>query len=395
MSYRAAAMPPARSRTIRFLAVAVVLALIPVGWFTTRMVAGAAVPPAPPGLQLVFSDDFTGPANSAVNGQNWIFDLGHGYPGGAVNWGTGEIENMTNSTANVFQDGQGHLAIKPIKDAAGNWTSARIETKRTDFAAPVGGKLRIEASLQQPNVSGAAATGYWPAFWTMGADARNNGAANWPGIGEWDVMESINGRDSYFQTLHCGVAPGGPCNEFTGLGSGEKPCSGCGTGFHTYAVEYDRSRTPETLKWFFDGQNTFTLSSDKLDATAWNNATHHGMLIILNVAMGGSFPAAFGGGAPTASTRSGVPMLVDYVAVFASGAGDGANPPPATTAPTSRPTAAPPTTPPARPTGQPTGRPGNPPNGQQTGTVAPGRPAGHGGGHPRPSRTRGASRPPV
>ena len=44
----------------------------------------------------------------------------------------------------------------------------------------------------------------------------------------------------------------------------------------------------------------------------------HGFFVILDVAMGGGFPAAFGGG-PTASTVSGVPMVVDYVAAYTSG----------------------------------------------------------------------------
>ena len=41
-----------------------------------------------------------------------------------------------------------------------------------DFQAPIGGILAVEASLQQPNVSGAAALGYWPAFWILGAAYR-------------------------------------------------------------------------------------------------------------------------------------------------------------------------------------------------------------------------------
>ncbi len=231
---------------------------------------------------------------------------------------------MTSSTANVFQDGQGHLLIRPIRDGAGNWTSGRIETQRTDFAAPAGGKLRFEASLQQPNVSGAAAAGYWPAFWSLGAAARPVGATNWPSIGEIDVMEDINGLSSEFATLHCGVAPGGPCNEFTGLGSGQRPCGGCQTGFHTYAMELDRSVSPEQIRWYLDGNNFFTVFANQVDATTWNNATHHGFFMILNVAIGGSFPAAFGGG-PTAATQSGVPMIVDYVAAYTQG---GAPPPP-------------------------------------------------------------------
>jgi beta-glucanase (GH16 family) len=312
------AAPPRRARLARVLVVAVVLALLPIGWLTTRTGANAAVPPPPTGLALVFSDDFEGAAGSSINTNNWIFDLGHNYPGGAANWGTGEVEEATNSTDNVFLDGAGHLAIRPVRDAAGTFTSGRIETKRTDFAAPAGGKLRIEGSLQQPNVSGAEADGYWPAFWTMGEGARPVGATNWPGIGEWDVMEAINGRESVFQTLHCGVAPGGACNEFSGLGSGEQPCPGCKAGFHTFAVEYDSGASPETLKWFVDGRNTFTLSESQVEQAAWTNATDRGLFIILNVAMGGSFPGAFGAGLPSASTRSGVPMLVDYVAVYAT-----------------------------------------------------------------------------
>jgi beta-glucanase (GH16 family) len=316
-----------RGRAFQLLAVTAAVLVVLASWVTTRIKAGAAVPPPAPGWSLAFGDDFNGPAGTGLNRSNWLYDLGHGYPGGATNWGTGEIESMTDSTANVYQDGAGHLAIKPIRDASGNWTSGRIETQRTDFAAPPGGKLRVEASLQQPNVSGAAAAGYWPAFWMLGEAARPNGAAGWPGIGEWDVMEDINGRSSEFATLHCGVSPGGPCNETSGLGSGERTCAGCQTGFHTYAVEYDRSVSPETLRWYLDGNNFFTLNSSQLDATTWNNATHHGMFVILNVAIGGGFPAAFGGG-PTGATQSGVPMLVDYVSVYTSGGGGGGGTPP-------------------------------------------------------------------
>src|SRR5258706_417677 len=177
------------------------------------------------------------------------------------------------------------------------------------------------------NVASAAAAGYWPAFWSMGAAARPASATNWPSIGEWDVMEDVNGLSSEFATLHCGVAPGGPCNEFTGLGSGQRGCGGCQTGFHTYAVEFDRSVSPEQIRWYLDGNNFFTVNANQVDATTWNNATHHGFFMILNVAIGGGFPAAFGGG-PTGSTQSSVPMVVDYVAVYSTAGGTGTTSPP-------------------------------------------------------------------
>lgn len=276
--------------------------------------------PARSGWTPVWSDDFDGAAGTKLSQETWLYALGKGYPGGAQNWGTGQIETVTDRVENVYLDGAGRLAIKPVRTGAGvgSWTSGRVETRRTDFAAPAGGRLRIEASIQQPGVSGAEANGYWSAFWALGAPARPVGATNWPGIGEWDVMENVNGRESVWHTLHCGVPVGGPCAEPGGLSSGELPCPGCRTGFHTYALEYDRSVAPEELRWFVDGRRTFTVKADRVDAKTWADANHHGYFLILNVAIGGVFPANVGGG-PTPATRSGVPMLVDRIAVFTSG----------------------------------------------------------------------------
>jgi beta-glucanase (GH16 family) len=295
------------------------------GLLTGQAPVRADVPAAPSGFTTVWSDDFTGAAGTGVDTANWLYDTGTSYPGGAADWGTGEIETMTSSTTNVALDGAGHLAITPVRDAAGNWTSGRIETQRTDLAAPAGGVLRVEASIRQPNVTSENGIGYWPAFWMLGADARPAAATNWPGSGEIDIMEDVNGHNSVWGTVHCGVVPGGPCNERTGLGSGEHGIPGDQTGFHTYALEYDRSVSPEQIRWYLDGASFFSLSADAVEATAWANAFQHGFFIILNVAMGGSFPAAFDGGLPTEATVSGQPMLVDYVSV-ATRAGSPVNP---------------------------------------------------------------------
>lgn len=269
-----------------------------------------------PSGTLTWSDEFNGAAGTGVDTEKWLYDIGTGYPGGPPNWGTGEVEFMTDDIANVYHDGKGHLAIKPLRGSGTpEWTSGRIETQRSDFEPPPGGLLTIEASIQQPDVSGDAAAGYWPAFWSLGAPFRGN-YLNWPGIGEIDFMEDINGRSSVFGTLHCGtVSPPNPCNEFSGLGSGEVPCPGCQTGFHKYRVEFDDSVAPEEIRWYLDGANYFTVRSNEVDETTWNNATDHGFFLILNVAMGGGFPGAFGGG-PTDATVSGIPMLVDYVRVY-------------------------------------------------------------------------------
>ncbi len=278
----------------------------------------------------IWSDEFSGAANTGVNTSNWLYDTGTGYgcSGCPANWGTGEVETMTSSTANVYQDGSGHLVIKALKNGS-TWTSGRIETQRTNFAAPAGGQLAVEASIQQPNVSGSAALGYWPAFWMLGAAFRGN-YLNWPSIGEIDIMEDINGLSSVFGTLHCGTSPGGECNETTGIGSGQHACPGCQTSYHTYRVEIDRSVSPEQIRWYLDGTNYFTVNANRVSPSTWANAVDHGFFIILDLAMGGGFPAAFGGG-PTSSTVSGGAMLVNYVRVFTASGSGGTTPTPTPT----------------------------------------------------------------
>jgi len=266
---------------------------------------------------LVWSDDFDGAAGTRPAAKDWIYRTGIGYPGGATQWGTGELERMTDSTENASLDGGGRLKITPLRKGSGVgvWTAARLETQRTDFAAPAGGAVRIEASLKLPDVSGPAAAGYWPAFWALGAPARPAAGTNWPKIGEWDIMENTNGHDSVWHTFHCGVAVGGPCTEPSGVGSGELPCAGCKTAFHTFAIEYHREVAPEELRWFVDGKNTFSIRATQVDPATWAAANQHGFFVILNVAIGGAFPKAFGGG-PTPATKPGVPLLIDRVAVF-------------------------------------------------------------------------------
>ena len=97
---------------------------------------------------------------------------------------------MTNSRSNSALDGNGNLRITPRRDGSGNWTSARLETGRSDFQPPPGGKLRVEARIQMPNVTGAGAAGYWPAFWMLGAPFRGN-YWNWPGVGELDMHRDV------------------------------------------------------------------------------------------------------------------------------------------------------------------------------------------------------------
>lgn len=270
-----------------------------------------SVPAPPEGFTTTWADDFDGAAGTGLDTKVWRYDAGPG-----SSFGTGEIETTTTSTANVFHDGNGHMVLKALHDGSDpntGWTSGRVETQADGFGALPGGVVRMQASIQQPDVSTANGAGYWPAFWMLGAPLRVG--KTWPGSGEVDILEDINGRSSTFGTLHCGVAPGGSCNESTGVGSGERPCAGCQTGYHTYAVELDRSTSPEQIRWYLDGTNYYTLKADQVDAAQWADAVDHSFFIIFDLAIGGAFPAAYGGG-PNAATVSGGQLNVDYVAVY-------------------------------------------------------------------------------
>lgn len=290
--------------------------------------ASVAVPLAltssrPAGWATVFSDTFNGPAGSPAD-PTWVYDTGTRYNGAGcpASWGTGEVESATRSTANVSQDGHGHLLIKPVKSGSG-WTSGRIETAAT-FAAPAGGELEVSASIRQPGPSDGL--GYWPAFWVLGAGFRARGTGTpgtmacpkWPSVGEIDILENANALSLHSGTLHCGSSPGGACHEPAGLTSGPRPCPNCQTGDSTYSVVVNRtSAGNESVTWSLNGAAYYTVTERQVGTRAWESAVDHGFFLILDVAIGGARPdGACGCTTPTAATSSGAAMEVGAVSVY-------------------------------------------------------------------------------
>ena len=157
-----------------------------------------------------------------------------------------------------------------------------------------------------PTSPATPALGYWPAFWTLG-DAYRGNYQNWPGIGEFDIMENVNGQNTTHGVLHCGTNPGGPCNETTGIGKAPRVRRPCQAGFHEYALELDRTGATEELRWYAGRRSSSTPSSETdVDAKTWADATDHGHFILLNLAMGGAFPDGVAGQqTPTAATQPG------------------------------------------------------------------------------------------
>lgn len=133
--------------------------------------------------QLAWSDEFSGAAGTLPDPSKWTYDLGAG------GWGNGELETYTNSTRNVYQDGQGNLVVHVEKDGSG-YTSARLKTKGL-FSFTYG---KVEARIQIPR-----GQGIWPAFWMLGA---NIDQVNWPQSGEIDIMENIGKEGPSLTAVH-------------------------------------------------------------------------------------------------------------------------------------------------------------------------------------------------
>jgi hypothetical protein len=273
--------------------------------------ASAGTPPAAPsGFITTFSDNFAGAAGSAPNSANWFYDEGTGF-------GTGEIETMTNSTANCSLDGNGDLKLTAIESGT-SWTSCRLESQLDNFYAVPGGQMIMEASVEQPNPASGDGLGYWPAFWSLGSPGRAGGG--WPTEGEIDMSEDVNGLNESSQTLH--DAGGGPGHALIAC-----PTSGCQTSFNTYEVLINRVNTSaEYLEFIMDGTVEDTITEASVGTTDWQDAIDHGYDILWDLAMGGNYPnGECDCTTPTSATTSGLSMLANWVAVYQTATSAGQN----------------------------------------------------------------------
>jgi beta-glucanase (GH16 family) len=242
---------------------------------------------------LVWSDEFDGPSGALVDASKWVFDLGgHG-------WGNQELEYYTDRPRNVSLNGEGALAIQALRETykgsdgvTRDYTSARIKTQGT-FELAYG---RFEARIKIPR-----GQGLWPAFWMLGADINNVG---WPTCGEIDIMENIGREPSMVHgTIHGPGYSGG-----NGIGAHFSLPGGArfADDFHVFAVEWE----PTAIRFYVDASLYATRTpADLPGGQRW--VYDHPFFLLLNVAVGGSWP-----GSPDATTVFPQTMLVDYVRVY-------------------------------------------------------------------------------
>jgi beta-glucanase (GH16 family) len=243
---------------------------------------------------LTWSDEFNGPAGSAVDAAKWVVEIG------GEGWGNQERQYYTARPENVSLDGSGHLVITARAEPGGafqcwygpcGYTSARLKTKDR-FAQTYG---RFEARIKIPRTQGI-----WPAFWMLGNDIDQVG---WPQCGEIDVMENI-GREP--AVVH-GTIHGPGYSGANGIGGAYTLTTGSlADDYHVFAVEW----VPGEIRWFIDDtEYRRTTPADLPAGSPWVFA--HPFFMLMNVAVGGAWP-----GDPDATTVLPQQMLVDYVRVY-------------------------------------------------------------------------------
>ncbi|MFC3689471.1 family 16 glycosylhydrolase [Aquipuribacter hungaricus] len=253
---------------------------------------GSAPPPADPSAEVpVWADEFDGPAGALPDPARW------GHEWGGLGWGDGELQEYTDRRPeNASTDGEGHLRITARREELGNpwsggarYTSARLSTAST-YSFRYG---RVEARAKLPSGQGV-----WPAFWLLGTDTATLG---WPAGGELDVVETVNTPTTVFSHVHGSTTTGQHWSR-----GGGTPTVDLSQDFHVYAMDW----RPDVVTFSVDGVTTTVVHREDLPPEAvWPFDRPHHML--LNVAVGGSWP-----GAPDSTTPFPATMLVDHVRVY-------------------------------------------------------------------------------
>ncbi|MFE9926949.1 discoidin domain-containing protein [Streptomyces sp. NPDC005774] len=235
-----------------------------------------ALPADQPGTyRTTFFDDFT---TASLDRSKWRV-VRTGTEMGPVN---GESQAYVDSTDNIRTE-NGNLVLeakhcKGCTRAGGgtyDFTSGRIDTNtRFDFTYG-----RVSARMKLP-----VGDGFWPAFWLLGSNV-DDPTVSWPASGETDIMENIGYGDWTSTGLH------GPGYSADG-NIGERqtyPGGGRADQWHTYAVEW----TATGMRFSVDDRLVQETTRNTLESTRGQWVFDHNQYVILNLALGGAYPAGW------------------------------------------------------------------------------------------------------
>jgi uncharacterized protein (TIGR03437 family) len=278
--------------------------------FLFAALLAASCAPAQSTWQLVWSDEFNAPAGTLPNPANWNYDLGGG------GWGNGEAETYTNSSTNVFQDGNGNLVIRAIRDSSGNFTSARLQTGAPGASTDTT-DLKWTYGLVEARIKLPFGLGVWPAFWMLG---ENINTVSWPQCGELDIMENF-GTFNNNASINNGTAHGPGYSGGNGITAAYTLPFGetVYDDYHVYSIEWSAN----SIQFYVDGAPYHPVTPNSIpsgDQWVFNNQ----FFILLNLAIGG--PGTFLGTPDPNAPFTPQDLVVDYVRVYQAAAATAATP---------------------------------------------------------------------
>jgi beta-glucanase (GH16 family) len=262
----------------------------------------------PVGYTLVWGDDFNG---VSLNSSDWNIEVNG--DGGFNN----ELQYYRANNVSIGQEpvtGKNCLILTARKESYGGMpaTSGRVNTMGKRFFR----FGRIDASIKMPHT----ANGLWPAFWAMGND---NPSVSWPRCGEIDVVEmgSSGGfndlQDRYFN----GACHWGPEAPAVSYAHSVVNSYGVQDDFHLYTLVWDEQsvKTFLDLDKYPDAHPYFEMDiSDSDGERSPGRYFQKEFFILLNLAVGGDFPAIWDINGISAFNGGNAQMYIDYVKVYKS-----------------------------------------------------------------------------
>ena len=290
----------ARNLTVKAIAIAgVTSSTITMQAFSPNIASGT----------LVWSDEFSNSTGAIAQPDPtiWTYDTGNSGFGNKeletyCAWGSSTAPCSTTSPSE-YVGTDGYLHIVAQQRSAGAYTSARMKTQSL-FSFQYG-RLEVRALVPE-------AQGLWPAVWLLG---NNIPTVPWPGCGEMDMLERVNAATN--PDWNEGSIHGTGFIGSTGLGQKYYfPGGQNAAQWHIYGMIW----APGSVAYYIDNAAapyiTFTpasLAQAGLTGAVWPFDAGQGSFLILNLAIGGTWP-----GPPDASTPFPSEMLVDYVRVYAN-----------------------------------------------------------------------------
>ncbi|RHW19445.1 glycoside hydrolase family 16 protein [Sphingomonas gilva] len=246
----------------------------------------------PEGYVQVWGDEFDKPG--LPDPAKWRYDTSRNKDG----WWNNELQYYAaGRTENSRVEG-GMLTIEARRErpegaadhGGQDYTSAKLFTR--GVADWTYGFIEVRAKL-------ACGKGSWPAIWMLGIDE----SADWPGLGEIDIMEHVGQTPG---TVHGSVHTKAYNHVIKTQKTAQRVVPDACTAFHNYQLDWNADR----ILIGVDGKAFMRFDNDKKDDhDTWPFASPQ--YLILNVAVGG-WGADEGIDAATFPAR----MTIDYVRVW-------------------------------------------------------------------------------